>query len=117
MPHASNSILAKKSIHQKIGGFDETIKLAEDHEYVREIGRNGKFGYIEIEPVLASARRTERDGSVKTYSKYLLAGAYMLVVGPIRTDIFQYRFYNEKVNSKVGRLKEFIKINGFRKYD
>jgi len=60
LPHASNSILAKKSAHQKIGGFDETVMLAEDHEYVRDIGKCGKFGYIEIEPVLTSARRTER---------------------------------------------------------
>jgi len=113
LPHASNSILAKKSIHQDIGGFDETIMLAEDHEYVREVGRHGKFGYIEIEPVLTSARRTERDGSVKTYCKYLLAGTYMLFVGPIRTDIFKYRFYNQKLISEV---KQFIKNNNFKRY-
>ena len=113
LPHASNSILAKKSMHQKIGGFDETIMLAEDHEYVREVGKCGKFGYIEIDPVLTSARRTERDGSVKTYCKYLLAGTYMLVVGPIRTDIFRYRFYNQELISGV---KQFIKNNNFKKY-
>ena len=113
LPHASNSILVKKSVHEKIKGFDETIMLAEDHEYVREVGRRGRFGYIEIEPVLTSARRTERDGSVKTYCKYLLAGIYMLVVGPIRTDIFKYRFYNQKLISGV---KEFIKNNNFKRY-
>lgn len=113
LPHASNSILVKKSMHQKIGGFDETIMLAEDHEYVREAGRYGRFGYIEIEPVLTSARRTERDGSVKTYCKYILAGTYMLLVGPIRTDIFKYRFYNQKLISGV---KQFIKNNNFKKY-
>ena len=113
LPHASNSILAKKSIHQKIEGFDETIMLAEDHEYVREVGRCGRFGYIEIEPVLTSARRTERDGSVKTYCKYLLAGVYMLFVGPIRTDIFKYRFYNQKL---ILEVKQFIKNNNFKKY-
>ena len=113
LPHATNSILAKKSMHQKIGGFDETITLAEDHEYVREVGKCGKFGYIEIEPVLTSARRTERDGSVKTYCKYFLAGTYMLVVGPIRTDIFRYRFYNQELISGV---KQFIKNNNFNKH-
>ena len=113
LPHASNSILAKKSIHQKIGGFDETITLAEDHEYVRKVGKCGKFGYIEIDPVLTSARRTERDGSVKTYCKYLLAGTYMLVVGPIRTDIFKYRFYNQELISEV---KQFIKNNNLKKH-
>ncbi len=119
LPHASNSTLVKKSIHQKVGGFDETIMLAEDHVYVREIGKCGKFGYIELEdPVLTSARRMERDGSVKTYAKYLLAGIYMLVVGPIRTDIFKYRYYNQKMNSKLKKVKEFIKNNNhFRMHD
>jgi len=114
LPHASNSILARKEAHDKIGGFDETIMLAEDHEYVREIGRQGRFGYIEIEPVLTSARRTERDGSVKTYLKYFLAGIYMLAVGPIRTDIFKYRFYNQRI---VSRVRRFIKNNNLKKYD
>lgn len=117
LPHASNSILATKEIHKRIGGFDETIMLAEDHEYVREVGKCGKFGYIEIEPVLTSARRTERDGSVKTYLKYLMAGIYMLAIGPIRTDIFGYRFYNQKMLSKVKQIKQFIRSGNFRKYD
>ncbi|PKL72707.1 hypothetical protein CVV26_00365 [Candidatus Kuenenbacteria bacterium HGW-Kuenenbacteria-1] len=32
-------IFAKKEVHQLIGGFDEKIKLAEDHDYVLRIGR------------------------------------------------------------------------------
>ncbi len=109
LPHASNSILARRLIHEKIGGFDETILLAEDHEYVRQVGKVGKFGYIEIEPVLTSARRTKRDGSIKTYLKYCLAGIYMIVVGPIRTDIFKYRYYNQKMNSRINKFKKTIR--------
>ncbi len=117
LPHACNSILAKKTIHQKINGFDEEIVLAEDHEYVREVGRCGKFGYIELDnPVLTSDRRTRRDGSVKTYIKYFFAGLYMLFIGPIKSDIFNYRFYNQKRRSKTKKIKKFIK-HSLRFYD
>ena len=92
LPHATNAVLAKKEIHEKIGGFDEKIKIAEDHAYVRSAAKFGKFGFIKTDPVLTSCRRFERDGRVKTYLKYLLAGGYMLFFGPIKSDILKYRF-------------------------
>lgn len=91
LPHATNGILVRREIHQKNGGFDEEIKIAEDHEYVRRAKKYGKFGFIETDPVLTSSRRFERDGRFKTYSKYLLAGIWMLFLASIRTDIFKYR--------------------------
>jgi len=92
LPHATNSVLVKREIHQKIGGFNEEIRLAEEHSYVRKAARFGKFGFVKTKPVLTSARRYERDGRFKTYLKYLLAGIYLFFIGDVKTDIFQYRF-------------------------
>ena len=100
LPHATNVILVKKEIHQKIGGFDEEIKLAEDHEYARRAGKLGKFGFIDIEPIITSSRRFEKEGRVKTYFKYGLAGIYVLFFGSIKSDIFKYRFGNYLKNKK-----------------
>lgn len=96
LPHATNAVLTKREIHQKIGGFDEEIKLAEDHDYVRRAKKYGKFGFVETEAVSTSSRRFKRDGRFKTYSKYILAGIWMLLFGPIKSDIFKYRFYSLK---------------------
>jgi len=90
--YATNSILVRKNIHQKIGGFDEEIKIAEDHFYVKTARKFGKFGFIKTQPILTSARRFEKDGRLKTYLKYLIAGIYMFFFGPIKKDIFKYRF-------------------------
>ncbi|MBD3208349.1 MAG: glycosyltransferase [Candidatus Nealsonbacteria bacterium] len=90
LPHATNTILVEEEVHQAIKGFDEQVKLAEDHEYVRRASRCGKFGFIEEGVILTSARRMEEKGRVKTYLKYLLAGLYMLVLGPIKSDFFRY---------------------------
>ena len=91
LPHATNALLVKREINEKIGGFDEEIKIGEDHDYARRAAKYGKFGFIETEPVLTSTRRFERDGRFKTYLKYILAGIWMLFFGPIKSDIFKYR--------------------------
>jgi glycosyltransferase involved in cell wall biosynthesis len=95
-PYATNSILVRREIHEKINGFDEEITIGEDHDYAKRGAKVGKFGYIKTEPVLTSTRRFERDGRLKTYSTYLLAGAYMALFGPIKKDIFKYRLNNKK---------------------
>ncbi len=89
---ATNSVLVKREIFEKIGGFDEEIKIAEDHDFARRAAKVGKFGFIKTEPVLTSGRRFEKDGRLKTYLKYLLAGIYIIFFGPIKKDIFKYRF-------------------------
>ena len=90
--YATNSVLVRKDIHQKIGGFDEEIKIAEDHFYAKTAKKFGKFGFIKTKPVLTSTRRFEKDGRLKTYLKYVIAGIYMFFFGPIKKDIFRYRF-------------------------
>ena len=105
LPHATNSILVKREIHQKINGFNEEVKLAEDHDYARRAGKYGQFGFIQTEPVLTSSRRLEAEGRLKTYFIYVLAGIYMLLFGSIKTDIFKYRFYNYRLIAEIRRLK------------
>jgi len=100
LPHANGIILIKKEIHQKINGFDEEIKLAEDQIYARQAAKFGKFGFLSMPPVLTSARRFECDGRLKAYLKYILAGVYMLLWGPIKSDIFKYRFDHYKQSLK-----------------
>lgn len=91
LPYASNVILVKKDIHQKIKGFDENVQIAEDYEYVRRAAKFGKFRIIKTKPILISARRFERDGRLKTYSKLILYWLWFEIIGPIRSDIFHYQ--------------------------
>jgi len=98
--YATNSVLVKKEIHQKIGGFNEEIKMAEDHAYVKQARKFGKFGFIKTKPILTSTRRFEQDGRFKTYLKYFLAWIYMFFLGDIKSDIFKYRFNHSKNQKK-----------------
>ena len=92
-------IFVRKSIHKKINGFDETIVLAEDHDYARRAAKVSKFGILNSYPIIVSVRRFDRDGRFKIAVKYLLCEAYMMIKGPVRSDIFKYRFGHDKVGN------------------
>ena len=96
LPHSAGAILIKKPLYQKIGGFDEKIKLAEDHIYSRKAVRFGRFGVLRAAKVYYSQRRFEKEGMVKTYLKYLLAEFYIVFFGPIKSDIFKYDLRSER---------------------
>jgi len=102
-PHAAGfCILARKDINDAINGFDEHIKLAEDHDYVNRARKYGAFGILHGPEVFVSMRRLETDGRLNIVAKYLLCELYRIAIGEIRTDIFNYKFahYNRKGQHK-----------------
>ena len=90
--HASMGILVEKELFRKLNGFDETIKLAEDHELARRAKKLGRFGLIRSTKIFVSIRRFKKDGWLLTALKYFLCEIHMIFLGPVRTDIFNYRF-------------------------
>tara|TARA_Y100000310_G_scaffold302477_1_gene339847 strand:- start:1428 stop:2156 length:729 start_codon:yes stop_codon:yes gene_type:complete len=98
-PHASNCIVVRKWLHEEVGGFDETIKLGEDFQYIQDASKKGKFGFLVNVWFYASPRRAEED-MAKIIVQYFLAEAHMTLVGPIRSDIFKYRFGHAKKQKK-----------------
>lgn len=93
-PHAPGfCILTRKNIFEKVNGFDETIKLAEDHAYIRKAFRNGgKYGIIKKKRILVSVRRLKTEGTLRLWIKYILAMLHRIFIGEIRSDVFKYRF-------------------------
>lgn len=92
-PHAPGfCIFVKKKVHQSIGGFDEKIKLAEDHDYIGRINKKEKFDFLQSVQVPVSVRRLDKDGRLNVSMKYLATEAHLIFLGPIYSDIFNYRF-------------------------
>ena len=108
LPHATNSILVKRELHQKLGGFDESIKIAEDHFYARQGAKIGSFGLIRSSHILASTRRFDKDGLFVTLLKYIWAEFYMILFGPIKSNIFNYKFAHYYKNQNSSRLKRIF---------
>ncbi len=100
LPHAAMAILIDKKLFNKLGGFDEKIKLAEDHDLARRAGKLGKYGILKSSKVYVSDRRFKKEGWLKTYSKYLLCEGHMIFIGPVKSDIFKYGFEHLKKKKK-----------------
>jgi glycosyltransferase involved in cell wall biosynthesis len=96
LPPGAGLIIAKKELHKHIGGFDETIKMGEDHSYARKGAKSGKYGFLRSVKIHFSQRRFKEEGWFKTYLKYWLAFFYVLFRGDIKSDIFEYRFGSHK---------------------
>lgn len=94
-------IFVKKKVHQKINGFDETVLLAEDYEYISRAVKITKFDYLRSCQIGVSSRRLDSEGRLKIGSKYFLAQLYFIFLGPIRTDVFKY-----KLGDHSNRIKQ-----------
>lgn len=96
-PNACGSgIFCKKWLHEKAKGFDETIKLSEDMDYVKRCGKFGKFRLLKNSKVRYSMRRYENEGRSKVAFKLLLSALYRLFLGEIRSDVFKYELKYKK---------------------
>lgn len=92
-PHAPGfCILVKRSVHEKIGGFNEKVKLAEDHDYVQRAAKHGAFEVLANVAVRVSMRRLEKEGLTKLAFKYLWCEMHALAGKPIYSTPFEYEF-------------------------
>lgn len=90
-PNASGSgIFCKKWLHKKVNGFDETIKLSEDMDFVRRCGKYGRFRMLKTAESYVAMRRFEKEGRFKLGFKLLLSAFYRIFFGEIRSDVFKY---------------------------
>jgi hypothetical protein len=92
-PHAPGyCILARREIHQAIGGFDESLKMSEDHDYVRRASQYGAFGVLTGARIPVSMRRLDKEGLPQLALKYLWCEMYALAGKPVRSMPFEYEF-------------------------
>ncbi len=92
LPHAAMAILIERALFETVAGFDEAIKIAEDHDLARRAAKLAKYGLIKAAKISVSSRRYEKDGFVKTHSKNLFAELYMIFKGPVKKEFFEYQF-------------------------
>lgn len=92
-PHAPGfCIMVRRDVHEAIGGFDETVVLAEDHEYVQRAAKVAKFRVLRKAAMPTSMRRIEKEGLARLAFKYLYCEMYAVTGRPIRDVPFEYEF-------------------------
>jgi len=106
LPHVPGfCFFIKRSIFEAVGGFDIGVKLAEDHDLARRSAKIGTFGFLFSQCIPVSTRRFERDGRFVTAIKYILCELHMLALGPVKSDIFKYRWGHGAYREELARKK------------
>lgn len=85
-------IFAKRELHEKIGGFDEEVHMAEDHDYVKRASKVGKFGYLSSSKIFVSTRRFREEGWFKTSFKYFTSELITIFKGKNTKKLFNFEF-------------------------
>ncbi len=107
-PYASNFILIKKEIHEKIQGFDEEIKLAEDHSYARQAAKIAKFGFLRSVKMNFSPRRFQHKGWLMISMKYYFCNFYNIFFGDVKSNIFRYELKIRKEKKEKSKIEKVI---------
>lgn len=106
-PHAAGyCIFSTKKIHTAIEGFDESILLAEDIDYVFRAAKyrpQQKFRILNTY-VYTSSRRFDKQGRVKLGIKLVISEIYRGIYGEIKDNRFSYDFKGyDKKNTSYSR--------------
>lgn len=101
-PHAPGfCIIISRRLFRRVGGFNESLKLAEDHDLVKRASQFRPLRVLNSVKVHVSVRRLEKEGRVKLISKYVAVELYRILLGEIKTDIFKYEFGNFSLEEQV----------------
>ncbi len=84
--------LFSRDLFAGLGGFDESLVLCEEMEILDRARGAGRFGILREVRILASARRFEAHGYLRTSLQQLAILAHRLLLGEIRHRRFHYPF-------------------------
>ncbi len=90
-PHSIGAfLLVRTRLHQAIGGFDPSVQVAEDQDYVRRLARAGRYGFLRRPVVEIAVRRFEERGLWMQSLKWVGIELHRMTLGEIRGDYFRY---------------------------
>ena len=85
-------IMVDKKAHDYQNGFDESIFIGEDYDYIKRLSKHGRYRMLKSAYLYFSVRRLEKEGVSSVLWKWFKGGLYFLIRGPIRKKIVDYDF-------------------------
>jgi len=85
-------IFITRRLFRRVGGFDESLKLAEDHDLVQRASAFRSLEVLNDAKLHVSVRRLEKEGRFALVQKYMQVEAHLFLKGAIREDIVDYDF-------------------------
>lgn len=70
-PHAPGIVTAvRKNVFDRLGGFDENLRVMEDHDFAMRAGKHGRFVFSKETCVYTSTRRMKKWGGWGLFKRY-----------------------------------------------
>lgn len=85
-------IIVTKRLFDRVGGFDESIKLGEDHAFSKAAAEFRPLEFLTSTYIEVSVRRLEKEGRIAYMLKALHSDVHRRFVGEIRDDLIDYEF-------------------------
>ena len=86
-------IFVTRRLFQRVGGFDETIYVAEDNDFVKRAAAFRSLHFLSSAHILVSIRRFEKEGRFAYMNKGIRLNLYRTFIGEIRSDdVVKYEF-------------------------
>lgn len=87
-------IFITKRLFDRIGGFDESLRLAEDHDLVERAAKFRPLHVLKSTSLQVSVRRLAKEGRFSLIQKYFQVEMHLMTKGKVRDDIIEYEFGN-----------------------
>jgi glycosyltransferase involved in cell wall biosynthesis len=105
------SMIIEKNLFNIVGGFNEELFMAEDHELIQRISQWGvEVKFIREAKTYFSLRRMKKEGQIKYFYKYFISTAQRIFRGEIKDKIYDYQMGGQVYEKEKNVLKkeEFI---------
>jgi len=116
-PHAAGfCIFVTRRLFERVGGFDEKLKLAEDHDFVKKSAKFRNLRVLNSVYVNVSVRRLRKEGRFGLMNKYFKVELTRMFKGEITTDEIEYGFgdfekaRDSKIENKLIQLYKRLQI-------
>lgn len=104
-------MIIEKNLFNIVGGFNEELFMAEDHELIQRISQWGvEVKFIREAKTYFSLRRMKKEGQIKYFYKYFISTAQRIFRGEIKDKIYDYQMGGQVYEKEKNVLKkeEFI---------
>jgi glycosyltransferase involved in cell wall biosynthesis len=85
-------IFVTRRLFRRVGGFDETIRVGEDSEFVKRAARIRPLSWLSSVYIDVSVRRFEKEGRLAHIKKGIKLALHRAFKGEVRSHIIEYQF-------------------------
>ncbi len=104
------AIFVTARLFRRAGGFDATIRLAEDAEFVKRAAHFRPLQWLNSVHIDVSVRRFEKEGRLAHLKKGIRLNLYRIFRGEVRDDVINYRFADYDSGPETYRSKLLQRI-------